>query len=359
MKPPALVLLLSATSAFAQSHGNTKNTSGTVAGVPAVTDQTTFVYKGLNLGLYNDLTTGLGTNTPPSLHDSWGKSSAAAIQTIDGAVVGMILGLSNAVLFGTQLPTNFVNQTDTLRSEGIVNSTFNVVEGALGSTPSSEWENNNYGSYTHANVLLKKAGFTPSQVQILFIENADANVPPDGLLSTATSLAPPAPHIPPLSTDADYWNLIYNMGIQFRYLRTQYPNLQQVFLHARIYAGYAVYTASNPEPFAFEQSMAIKYLVMAQSLQQENGTIDPVAGDLLTNCPWIGWGYYMWANGDTPRDDGLTWLTSDYQTTGGSAYVHPNGTGVAQQVNWPVNGATAFYLASPYSAPWYAAPAAR
>jgi hypothetical protein len=27
---------------------------------------------------------------------------------------------------------------------------------------------------------------------------------------------------------------------------------------------------------------------------------------------------------------------------------------VEQQVDWPVNGATAFYLASPYSMPWYA-----
>ena len=348
------IFLLSLISIAASAQ---KNTSGTVAGVPAVTDDPSYVYKGLSFGQYDDLTTGLGTNTPPSAHDAWGQSIAASIKPINGSTVGLLIGLSNAVLFGTQLPTNFVNQTNTLRSEGIVNSSFHVVCGARGSTPSSEWENNDYKAYTDANIQLKTAGFQTSQVQILFIENGDPNQPPNALLHTATSLAPPAPHIPPLSTDADYWNLIYNMGNQIRYLRTQYPNVQQVFLHARIYAGYAVWTASNPEPYALEQSLAIKYLVMAQALQEENGTIDPVAGDLLTNCPWIGWGYYMWANGATPRNDGLTWLESDYQTTGGSAYVHPSATGVAQQVNWPVNGATAFYLASPYSASWYAAPA--
>jgi hypothetical protein len=93
----------------------------------------------------------------------------------------------------------------------------------------------------------------------MFIENGDANEPP-GALQTSASLLPPAPHIPRLSTDPDYWNLIYNMGNQIRYLRSQYPNLQQVFLHARIYAGYAQTTASNPEPFALEQSLAINAL---------------------------------------------------------------------------------------------------
>jgi hypothetical protein len=330
------------------------DSSATVAGVPAITDNTAYVYKGLNFGQYNDLTTGDGTNTPPAAHDAWGQSLAASIKPIKGSVVGLITGLSNAVLFGTEIPTNFVNQTAALRAAGTVNSAFFVVCGARGSTPSSEWENNDYGAYTTANGQLADSGFTPSQVQVMFIENGDANEPP-GTLQTSTSLLPPAPHIPPLSSDPDYWNLIYNMGNQMRYLRTQYPNLQQVFLHARIYAGYAQTTASNPEPFALEQSLAIKYLVMAQSLQLYNGTIDPVAGDLLTNCPWIGWGYYVWANGETPRADGLTWsAAADYQTTGGSAYVHPSATGVAQQVNWPVNGATAFYLASPYSMPWYA-----
>jgi uncharacterized protein YjdB len=330
------------------------DSSGTVIGVPAITDNPAYVYKGLNLGQYNDLTTGEGTSTPPAAHDAWGQSLAASIKPIDGAVVGLITGLSNAVLFGTQQPTNFVNQTAALREAGTVKSSFHVVCGARGSTPSSEWENNTYGAYTTANAQLANAGFTPSQVQVMFIENGDANEPP-GTLQTSTSLLPPAPHIPPLSSDPDYWNLIYNMGNQIRYLRTQYPNLQQVFLHARIYAGYAQTTASNPEPFALEQSLAIKYLVMAQSLQLYNGTTDPVAGDLLTNCPWVGWGYYMWANGETPRADGLTWnAATDYQTTGGSAYIHPSATGVEQQVDWPVNGATAFYLASPYSMPWYA-----
>ena len=127
------------------------DSSATVTGVPAITDNPAYVYKGLNFGQYNDLSTGQGSNTPPAAHDARGQSLAASIKPINGAVVGLITGLSNAVLFGSQQPTNFVNQTAALRAAGTVNSSFYVVCGARGSTPSSQWENNAYGAYTTAN----------------------------------------------------------------------------------------------------------------------------------------------------------------------------------------------------------------
>src|SRR5436853_7867608 len=52
------------------------------------------------------------------------------------------------------------------------------------------------------------------------------------------------------------------------------------------------------------------------------GTVDPRAGDLNYNsvAPWIAWGAYLWADGTTPRSDGLVWLQSDFET---KDYTHP------------------------------------
>src|SRR5947199_61615 len=75
--------------------------------------------------------------------------------------------------------------------------------------------------------------------------------------------------------------------------------------------------------------------------------IDPVEVDLsYTNgsAAWTAWGTYLWADGTTPRVDGLVWQASDFQADG----THPGPTGVTKVVNLLMT----FYLSSPYT-PWF------
>ena len=132
-----------------------------------------------------------------------------------------------------------------------------------------------------------------------------------------------------------------------RFAKSRYPSILQLFVHSRIYGGYAL-TNLNPEPFAYEYGFATKWLVNAQIAQMRTGKIDPTAGDLsYIVAPWIAWGPYFWASGAMPRNDGLAWLASDYSP---KDLTHPGASGVTkvadQMMYW--------YLSSPYT-PWFRA----
>jgi hypothetical protein len=87
-------------------------------------------------------------------------------------------------------------------------------------------------------------------------------------------------------------------------------------LSSRIYAGYATSTL-NPEPYAYQSAFAVRWTIE----QQLNGGL-PFAGS-GRGAPWIAWGPYLWADGLTPRSDGLTWSCSDFANDG----THPGTTG--------------------------------
>jgi hypothetical protein len=60
---------------------------------------------------------------------------------------------------------------------------------------------------------------------------------------------------------------------------------------------------------------------------------------------WLSWGPYLWADGLTPRSDGLTWSCSDFVTDG----THPSASGRATVAD----SLLAFFRRDATTTPWY------
>lgn len=101
-------------------------------------------------------------------------------------------------------------------------------------------------------------------------------------------------------------------------LKSKFPNLKIVYLSDRTYAGYAT-TKLNPEPFAWYTGWAIKKLIE----EQINGDNELSFAGANSNAAWLSWGPCLWANGTTPRSDGLIWERADFQADG----THPSTSG--------------------------------
>lgn len=114
----------------------------------------------------------------------------------------------------------------------------------------------------------------------------------------------------------DSYNIKIDLSVTLRALQTHYPNIKLVYLSSRPYAGYSSH-AWNTEPFAYDTAIAIRLVLLVQLDEVRTGFFgaDLRVGQinyLKGDAPWIAWGPYMWANGTTPRSDGLTWLPEDY-----------------------------------------------
>lgn len=277
-------------------------------------------YKGFRGGLYPN-----GSNSAPAAHSAVGTARAKNIRPLDangnpsptGKYVLLSIGMSNTSqeFCGADITVNCLSETfmgQAVADPTVNKSTLVIVNGAQGGRDAQNWISPSAQTFNEVrDQRLSRLGVTERQVQVVWLKQADAG---------PTRLLP--------DSDADAYALETRLGSIVRALKVRYPNLQQVFITSRTYAGYATSTL-NPEPYAYESGFAVKWLIQAQIDQVQRGSVVNMrAGDLDYNtvAPWIAWGAYPWADGMKARSDGLQWERADF----GSDGTHPSSAGRAK-----------------------------
>lgn len=342
--------------------------SGHFTAIP-LTDLGPKAYKGFEGGLYPN-----GSNRVPAEHAAAGMRLAREVRPLDaegrphpnGKIVLTSIGMSNSAdEFGL-----FMRVART--SPNVNNTNVVILNGAFGGFTTCYWESangappcsmhsENQFDRVH-NSVLWPAGVSEQQVQVVWILEANGG---PGIQGCGKNRFQPCKPLcdpqtkgcenDPLYTEALRYEA--QLGRILRAAKIRWPNLRLAFLSSRIYAGYAKVPIS-PEPFAYEYGFSVKWLIEAQIKQMQTGSVDPVAGDLnyaKGEAPWIAWGPYVWADGDSPRLDGLVWCNGqenapcqgrvEFQPDG----THPNALGQRKVADILKD----FFLQSPFSSPWF------
>jgi Cu/Ag efflux protein CusF len=259
-----------------------------------LTEMGTELYEGQQGGLYPG-----GKNERPAAHEAAGLRLAKEIQPLDadgkpsaeGKIVLLSVGMSNTA----QISTGF---QQALKAAGDrVNPRVVFVNGAQGGM--TAWAIQSLDSPTgkrYWSVVddrLESAAATRNQVQVAWIKQADAG-PTEGFPGYARKLQK-------------------ELGNIVRLLHERFPNLKLVYLSSRTYAGYAT-TRLNPEPYAFESGFSVKWLIEEQIKGESDLNYDPKKG--AVKAPWLSWGAYLWANGETKRADGFSYAPGDFGPDG-------------------------------------------
>ena len=245
-------------------------------------------YKGHPLGLYPG-----GGNDAPGSHVAAGVAAARQIVPVErdgtpssaGRYAFVSIGMSNTTQEFSVFKT--LADADATRDPRLV-----IVDGAQGGMTASEWATPGCPCWSTLASRLQAAGLAAPQVAAVWVKVANAR-PAEGFPAAAERLR-------------------QDTAAVLRQLTTRFPNLRVAYLSSRIYAGYAT-TTLNPEPYAYESGFAMRWVIE-----------DQLAGRLAAGTvPWLAWGPYLWADGLTPRADGLTWACSDLAADG----THPSDTG--------------------------------
>jgi hypothetical protein len=280
-------------------------------------------YQGFEGGLYPG-----GRIERPEGHEEAGRALAGRVVPLDeagkpardGKVVLLSVGMSNTTQEFSAFQRLAVADPD--RNPSLV-----IVDGAQGGMTAARIKDpEDHASGTAywgvVDQRLKAAGASREQVQVAWIKQADAG-PTRGFPKYAQDLRD------------ELRQVVLAM-------RKRFPNLKIVYLSSRTYGGYAK-TRLNPEPYAYESGFSVRWLIEEQLKGDPALNFDPGKGEVV--APWLAWGPYLWANGETKNPDGLSYEESDFGGDG----THPSASGrrkVAERL-------LAFFKADATARPWF------
>lgn len=287
-----------------------------------------------------------GGNQPSPAHDSAARARRNAIRPLDvngdedpfGKYVLISIGMGNVsqewCSANSAPPCTAWSLMGRAATDPTVNRTaLVIVNGAAESQDAAMWTSPNSPTYERIRTArLNPLGLSENQVQIAWVKLATAY---------------PVARLP--SDTADAYIFLSSLGEALRTLKIRYPNLQLVFLSSRTYGGYATIDLS-PEPYAFQEGFSVKWAIESQMNELRGAPVNPRAGSLdytKKTAPLVLWGPYLWADGVTPRSDGLTWLRSDFEEDG----TQPSQAGEDKVATSLLE----FFKTSPYTRCWFMA----
>jgi hypothetical protein len=249
-------------------------------GIP-LTDLGSAQYLGFAGGLYPD-----GKNSRPSAYEEVGVALGATVQPVDrdgrpstsGKIVMISIGMSNASREFSQ----FIRLAD---ADARRNPSLLMIDAARNGADATQIAVP-FGDYwIDVDRQLRRCEISSAQVQVVWLKTALAREP-RGFPESARLLQRTLRSI---------------VGI----LRTKFPQLKLVYVSSRTYGGYSESDLS-PEPGAYESAFGVKWFI--------EECINNPSPD--RSIPWVSWGPYLWADGLTPRSDGLIWERSDFEPDG-------------------------------------------
>ncbi|MCW5899542.1 MAG: hypothetical protein KIT10_09760 [Flavobacteriales bacterium] len=238
---------------------------------------------------------------------------------VNGKAVWLSIGMSNT----SQESGAFIQTANAYPGKHpalvLVNGGVGGQTAVIQSTPT----NPNYASYWNTvDDRLTNAGVTAAQVQVIWLKVANQAV------------TTPLP---------EYYDSLLTQTKRITHeLKGRFPHVRICYVASRIYGGYA--SGTNPEPYAHWQGWVMKHLIEAQiEGDPELAYTGPEAVS-----PWLAWGVYLWADGTTPRSDGLTWeCPEDFQPDG----LHPSPAGRQKVADLLLD----FFSTDPTACPWFMA----
>jgi len=213
----------------------------------------------------------------------------------------------------------FIPMADTFSQK---NPKLVLIDGAQGGQDIVIINNPNATYWTVINQRLTSAGLTYKQVQVVWFKQAQAQ-----------------PNDTAFASYPDSLKIKFKTALQIA--KNKFPNTKLAYLSSRIYAGYATSTL-NPEPYAWYSGWSVKRLIE----DQINGDTSLTYSGVNARVPWLAWGPYLWADGTTPRSDGLIWVCpTDYNTDG----THPSDNGRLKVAHLLLR----FFSTDSTSTPWF------